>query len=133
MKVYKLISLCLAVTFAVVGLIFLFIPDGVLGFFNMLSGPLGMPQSPVQGLGFYLILAVGYMYLVTLLAYFMYRHPEDGKFPLLLANGKLASVALSFYLFLTHQPYLIYAANGVIDGGIGILVLLMYSGMKRCQ
>jgi len=133
MKAYKLTSLCLAITFAFVGLIFFFIPDGVLSFFNMLSGHLGVPQSPVQGLDFYLILAVGYMYLVTLLAYFMYRHPRDGKYPLLLANGKLASAVLSFYLFLTHQPYLIYAANGVIDGGIGILVLLMYSRMKRCK
>lgn len=131
MKSYRLISLSLAVIFAVVGLLFLFAPSGVLGFFNMVSKGLGMAPSPEQGISFYLILAVGYMYLVTLLAYFMYRYPQDRKFPLLLANGKLASSILSFYLFILHQPYLIYVANGVVDGFIGLLVLFMYLKMKR--
>ncbi len=131
MKSYKLISLSLAVVFAMVGLIFLFMPNDVLGFFNYVSKYVGMPLAPMQGINFYLILAVGYMYLVTLLAYFMYRYPEDRRFPWLLANAKLASSILSFYLFLLHQPYLIYITNGVIDGSIGILVVVIYLTMKK--
>ncbi|MEN6348703.1 MAG: hypothetical protein ABFD08_04800 [Syntrophomonas sp.] len=131
MKSYKLISLSLAVIFAVVGLLFLLAPSGVLGFFNIVSKYLGMAPSTEQGSNFYLILAVGYMYLVTLLAYFMYRNPEDSKFPLLLANGKLASSILSIFMFILHKPYLIYITNGVVDGFIGLLVIFIYLKMKR--
>lgn len=131
MRLYKLISLSLAVVFAVVGLIFLFAPGGVLAFFNMISVWLGMPSVPVQGVNFYLILSVGYMYLVTLLAIFMYRHPEDRRYSALLAHAKLASSIISFYLLIQHEPYLIYAANGVVDGFIGVLVLFIHLKMKR--
>lgn len=131
MKLYRLISISLAVIFAAVGLIFLLAPGSVLSFFNMVSRCLEMTPSPEQGGGFYLVLAVGYMYLVTLLAYFMYRYPEEKPYPLLLANGKLASSILSFYLFVLHQPYLIYVVNGVIDGLLSLLVFFMYLQMQR--
>jgi hypothetical protein len=133
MRAYKLISLSLAIVFAVVGLIFLIIPNTVLMFFNDISNYLGMPQSSVQGVNFYLVLAVGYMYLVTLLAYFMYRCPQDKRLTLLLANGKLASSILSLYFFLMLQPYLIYIINCIIDGLIGILVLFLYLRMKKVK
>lgn len=125
-KLYRPFSLLAAVTFALVGLIFLFIPDRVLVFFNGVSGTLGLPSSPVVGANLYLALAAAYMYLVTLLAYQMYRHPEVAVFPLLLAHAKLASAALSLYLFLTHGTYLIYLANCIIDGLIGAFVLGLY-------
>ncbi len=131
MRLYRSISLSLAVIFALVGLIFLFIPGSVLSFFNYLSTYLGMPVSPVRSVNFYLILAVGYMYVVTWLAYFMYRYPTDPRFPLLLANAKLASSLLSFLLFWTQPPYLIYVTNGVIDGSIGVLALVFYGKIKR--
>jgi hypothetical protein len=111
-------------------LIFLFLPDSALIFFNSISGYFGLPQSPVQGTGFYLILASAYMYLVTLLAYLMYRYPEQNIYPFLLAQGKLASSIISIYLFLMHQPYLIYLANFVIDGFIGIAALYLMK-MKK--
>lgn len=130
MRSYKLFSLAAAATFAAVGLIFLFFPDSALIFFNSLSGYFGLPQSPVQGTGFYLILASAYMYLVTLLACLMVRHPEQDIYPYLLAHGKLASSILSMYLFLMHQPYLIYLANFVVDGCIGIAVVYLMK-MKR--
>ncbi|MDF2890307.1 MAG: hypothetical protein K0R80_674 [Clostridia bacterium] len=133
MRFYKLFSFSLAIVFAIVGLIFLTIPNSVLMFFNDISDYLGMPQAPVQGVNFYLVLAVGYMYLVTLLAFFMYRSPQDKRLPLLLANGKLASSFLSLYFFLMFQPYLIYIANCIIDGFIGLLVLSFYLKMKRVK
>ena len=95
MRLYRPVSLILSIVFAVVGLLFLSIPDRVLMFFNDISGHLGMTLSPVESHSFYVMLAAGYMYLVTLLAFFMYRHPENRMFPLLLAHGKLASSILS--------------------------------------
>jgi hypothetical protein len=128
MSLYKLFSLTAAVIFAAVGLIFLFFPDSALIFFNSISGYLGLPLSPVQGTGFYLSLASAYMYLVALLAYLMYRYPEQDIYPFLLAQGKLASSVISIYLFLTAQPYLIYFANFAVDGLIGVGALCL---MKR--
>ena len=50
-----------AIVFAVVGLIFVFIPEGVLSFFNVLSGFSHMKPAPVVFPGFYLILTAAYM------------------------------------------------------------------------
>ena len=126
MKIYRPVSLILMCLFAVTGLLFLFIPGQVLTLFNHFSIPLGMPASPVTGLSFYLILAVGYMYLVTVLAFLMYRHPENKYFPQLLAHAKIASSLLSLAFFLLHAHYLIYLANFVIDGFIGAAILILY-------
>jgi hypothetical protein len=125
MKLYKLFGLTAAAVFAVVGFIFLFSPDSPLIFFNSVSGFFGLPPAPLQGIGFYLILASAYMYLVAVLAYLMYRYPEQNIYPLLLAQGKLASSIISIYLFLRHQPYLIYLANFILDGLIGITALYL--------
>ena len=130
MRLYKVFSLTAAAIFAVVGLIFLFFPDSALIFFNSISDYFGLPRAPVQGTGFYLILASAYMYLVTLLAYLMYRYPEQNIYPFLLAQGKLASSAISICLFLVHRHYLIYLANFVIDGFIGIAALCLMK-MKK--
>jgi hypothetical protein len=126
MKFYRLIALVLAISFAVTGLLFLFIPDQVLILFNTISDPLGMPVSPVTSWSFYLILAVGYMYLVTVLAFLMFRYPENKYFPQLLAQAKIASSLLSLALFLFHAHYLIYLANFIIDSAIGAVVVTLY-------
>jgi hypothetical protein len=119
--------------FAVVGFIFLFLPDGVLRFFNSIAGYTGMKLSPVTGVDFYLILAVGYMYLVSLLAFLMFRHPDNRYFPLLLTNAKLASSVLSLCFFILHQPYPIYVINGIVDGLIGMLAFYFYLQIKKRQ
>jgi hypothetical protein len=131
MRLYKLFSLAAAVIFAVVGLIFLFFPDSALIFFNSISSYFGLPQSPVQGTGFYLNLASAYMYLVSLLAYLMFRYPEQNIYPFLLAQGKLASSVISIYLFFMHQHYLIYFVNFIIDGFIGIAALYFFLKRKK--
>lgn len=132
MRLYKLFSLTAAAIFAVAGLVFLFFPDSALIFFNSISGYFQLPQAPLQGTGFYLILASAYMYLITLLAYLMYRYPEQNIYPFLLVQGKLASSIISIYLFLRHQPYLIYFVNFVIDGFIGITALYLMK-MKKTE
>lgn len=130
LRLYKTFSLSAVVIFTIVGLIFLFFPNSVLIFFNSISGYFSLPQSPLEGTGFYLALAAAYMYLVTLLAFQMYRYPEQNIYPCLLAQGKLASSIISIYLFLMHQHYLIYFANFIIDGFIGIAALCLMK-MKK--
>jgi len=134
LSLYKSTSYLLAIVFAAVGLIFLFAPDGLIGFFNRISGRLGMTPSPENGLDFFLILAAAYMYLVTVLAWMMGRHAENPIFPLLLVNGKIASSLLSFGFFFISKPYLIFLVNGIVDGLIGGGVLLLFfrtKGVRR--
>ncbi len=133
MRLYRLISLILAAIFAVTGLLFLFIPDKVLVLFNNLSPLFGLTASPVAGFSFYLILSVGYMYFVTILAFLMFRHPENRYFPFLLTQAKLASSILSLGLFLFQAHYLIYFVNFLIDGVIGIVVINFYFKMKEVE
>jgi hypothetical protein len=131
MKLYRAVSLILVLLFAVTGMLFLFIPDRVLMLFNDFSSYFGLPQSPADGSSFYLILAVGYMYLVTVLAFCMFSHPEDRRIPLLLTHAKLASSVLSLAFFLLQYHYLVYLVNFFVDGAIGVLVLTMNSRVRR--
>ena len=131
MKIYRPASIILMLIFAVTGLLFLAIPDQVLNLFNNLSGNFRMPEAPLTGFNFYLILAVGYMYLVTLLAFLMFRHPENKYFPQLLAHAKITSSLLSLGLFIFHAHYLIYLSNFIIDGIIGAGVIVLYVKIRR--
>lgn len=128
---YRMAGLFGALAFGATGLVFLLFPDDVIAFFNALSVPAGLKELPLQGRGFYLILAAGYMYLVTVLAFMMYHHPGNRLFPLLLAHGKLASSALSFFLLAAHGVYLMYIVNGILDGMIGAVAPFLYYGVKR--
>lgn len=123
---HRAIPYVMTIVFAVVGAIFLMFPAGLFEFFNWLSGPLGMKPAPPVDRQFFLILAVSYMYAVTLLAWLMVRYPGDRIYPLLLTHCKTASSVLSFLLFIIHQPFLIYLANGLIDGAIALIVFVLY-------
>ena len=127
----KIMSLVLAILFACVGIIFLLMPAGVIGFFNTISRPLGMKPAPLTGYQFFLILAAAYMYIVTLLAWFMFRFPENKTYPQLLVHAKAISSLLSFLFFIVHQPFLIYLTNGVVDGAIAVFVLVTYLKIPR--
>ena len=126
---YRAFSLGLAVVFALVGGIFLILPWETLSFFNALSRRLGMVEGPAER-SFFGALAVAYMYVVTVLAWRMYRSPREKIFPLLLGQAKVASSLLSFLMFAVHAPWLIYLVNGIIDGGLGIIVLAMYRRVR---
>ncbi len=130
-RFYKIFSLAFCIIFLVVGFIFLILPGKVLVFFNTLSSRLEMPPSPVDGVDLYLALAVAYMYLVGLMAFLMWRHPENPHFPFFLAHGKLASSLLSLLFFAAHRPYLIFLVNFVVDGLIGAAAWMFYWKLKK--
>lgn len=116
----------MAAVFAVVGGLFLAAPAGVLSFFNSLSAPLGMRPAPVSGPSLYSALAAAYMYMVTILAWNMARRPEVDIFPRLLVQAKLASSIISIGLFFTRGAFLVFLANGVVDGLIGAVVHVLF-------
>ena len=124
-RVYRPVSLSLAIIFGFVGLLFLFMPEEILVFFNNLSLIIGFPKSPVHDTSVYVVLAVGYMYLVTLLAYFMYKNPENTVYPFFLVNGKAASSILSLLIFVFSMPYLIFLTNALVDGLIALGVFML--------
>ena len=128
-RLYRAASLGMAVAFAVVGLAFLLAPSGVVAAFDSLSLRAGLAPAGTAA-GFYLVLAVAYMYLVTLLAGWMALRPENPVLPVLLINAKAASSLLSFGLFAFGEPALIYLATGAVDGLIAVGVWLLYRGMQ---
>jgi hypothetical protein len=126
---YKAFSLGLAVVFALVGAIFLVLPGGTLSFFNALSVRLGMVEGPAER-SFFGVLAVAYMFVVTVLAWRMSKAPRERIYPLLLGQAKAASSLLSFLMFAVHAPWLVYLVNGIVDGGLGIILLAMYLRLR---
>jgi hypothetical protein len=124
-QLYRLISLALAVAFAVVGLAFVLFPDHVIAF----------PRFRVEGEGadnrFFVILAGAYMVVVTSLAWSMYRRPQQRVYPLLLCQAKGASSLLSWALFVAHRPQPIYLANAILDGLLCVVALVMLRGLKE--
>jgi hypothetical protein len=122
LPVIRLTGTGLAATFTVVGLIFLLIPEKVLVAFNWLARGLGWPTSPTDAFTLYLALAVGYMYVVTVLAWQMARHPEERIYPWVLVHAKAASALVCIGLFALQGQYLIYLANFLVDAAIGIFV-----------
>lgn len=119
---YRAFSLGLAVVFAAVGGVFLLLPGRMLAFFNSLSRGLGMIEGPT-GISFFVALAGAYMYVVTVLAWRMFRSPGERIYPRLLVQAKLASAVLSLLLFALLAPWLIFLVNGVVDGALGFAVL----------
>jgi hypothetical protein len=128
---YRMTGLCLAIVFAAVGLVFLLIPRQLVRFFNEISLSVSLAPSPVVGVDLFHVLTVGYMYVVTLLAWFMYRIPANRLAPILLVNAKLASSILSFIFFFAVHGALIFLVNGIVDGLIGAGVLTVYLKQRR--
>jgi hypothetical protein len=128
----RLTGASLAVSFAAVGLVFLVIPGRVLGLFNTLGDAIGLAASPTEAFTLYLALAVAYMYVVTLLAVQMARHPEVTAYAWILVNAKAASALVCLVLFAAQGQYLIYLANAAVDGTIAVLVwLIAVRGLSR--
>jgi hypothetical protein len=132
-RAYRPISLALAIIFALVGLVFLLTPESVHNVFNAVTRILGMIEPTGLGGDFYRILAVAYMYIVTLLAFSMYRYPENRYFLVLLINAKSVSAILSFLFFVFLHPYLIYLSNGIVDGAIAFGLLVLFIKTKGSQ
>jgi hypothetical protein len=115
----------LALTFAVVGVLFIATPDGVIGTLDDVGDWLGsFPNGPPTTEKFWLALGFAYMTVITGLALVISRDPRRYRPMLLvLAAGKTASslAAGAFYAF--DREVFVYLANFVVDASLVFVAL----------
>jgi hypothetical protein len=119
----------LAVTFAVVGTLFIVTPDGVLDVITDLGDAIGdFSPAPETTEQFWLALAFAYMVVIAGISLVVSLDVVRFR-PLLLvlAAGKTASSlsALGFYLF--DDDVFIYLLNFLVDGYLAVLSLFLWS------
>jgi hypothetical protein len=119
----------LALSFAVVGILFIAVPNGVLNVISDLGDSLGSftraPHTEEQ-----LWLALGFAYMVVITGICLVAQADVVRFrPLLLvlAAGKTASslTSLGFYVF--DQDVFIYLLNFLVDGCLAVVALWLWS------
>jgi hypothetical protein len=119
----------LALSFAVVGILFIAVPDGVLDVISDLGDELGdFTRAPETEEKFWLALGFAYMVVIAGICAVAQADPVRYR-PLLLvlAAGKTASslAALGFYAF--DSDVFIYLLNFVVDGFLALLSLWLWS------
>ncbi|MBW8059035.1 MAG: hypothetical protein FVQ78_01620 [Solirubrobacterales bacterium] len=119
----------LAVSFAVVGILFIAVPGGVLETISDLGDSLGsFTRAPATTEQLWLALAFAYMVVITGIC--LVAQADVVRYrPLLLvlAVGKAASSlgSLGFYLF--DQDVFVYLLNFLVDGFLALAVLWLWS------
>jgi hypothetical protein len=119
----------LAVSFAVVGILFIAAPNGVGNVISDLGDSLGtFPRAPRTQEQLWLALAFAYMVVITGIC--LVAQADVVRYrPLLLvlAAGKTASSlgSLGFYIF--DQGVFIYLLNFLVDGFLALLALWLWS------
>jgi len=123
----------LALTFAVVGILFIAVPSGVLDTISDLGDSLGgFSRAPHTQEQLWLALAFAYMVVITDIC--LVAQADVVRYrPLLLvlAAGKTASSlgSLGFYLF--DQDVFIYLLNFLVDGFLALAALWLWSLVGR--
>ncbi len=114
----------LGVGFLVFGLLFAFAPAGTLEYFNRWGQALGWQEPmPLDEGGLWRVLAVAFMVMVTVLA-FWGAQPTPARPALLmvLTLGKLSSSLLALLFYWLVAPHFIYLLNFAVDGSIALIV-----------
>jgi hypothetical protein len=118
----------LAVSFAVVGILFIAVPDGVLDVISDLGDTIGsFPDAPHTVEEFWLALGFAYMVVITGICLVVQADVVRFRpFLLVLAAGKTASSlgALGFFVF--DDDVFIYLLNFLVDGYLALLSLLLW-------
>jgi hypothetical protein len=125
----------LAATFALVGLLFIVTPDGVLGTLDDVGDWFG-DFSPAPETAEQLWLALGFAYMTVIAGICVVVQADVVRYrPLLLvlAAGKAASslAALGFYLF--DDDVFAYLLNFLVDGFLVGIALLLWSLAGRVE
>ena len=119
----------LALSFAVVGILFIAVPSGVLDTISDVGEWLGndtrAPHTQED-----LWLALGFAYMVVIAGICLVAQADVVRYrPLLLvlAAGKTASSLGSLAFFLIDQQVFIYLLNFLVDGFLALLALWLWS------
>lgn len=119
----------LAVTFAVVGILFIAVPSGVLDVISDLGNWIGsFPRAPHTQEDLWLALAFAYMVVITGIC--LVAQADVVRYrPLLLvlAAGKTASSLGSLAFYLIDEHVFIYLLNFLVDGFLAVLSLWLWA------
>ena len=119
----------LALTFAVVGILFIAVPSGVLDVISDVGEWLGNDtRAPHTQEDLWLALAFAYMVVITGICLVAQADPVRYR-PLLLvlAAGKTASSLGSLAFFLIDEPVFIYLLNFLVDGSLVFVALGLWA------
>jgi hypothetical protein len=119
----------LALSFAVVGILFIAVPSGVLDVVSDLGDWIGsFPRAPHTQEDLWLALAFAYMVVVTGLC--LVAQADVVRYrPLLLvlAAGKTASSLASLAFYLVDEQVFIYLLNFLVDGFLALASLWLWT------
>jgi nitric oxide reductase large subunit len=118
----------LAATFALVGILFVAVPSGVLDTISDVGEWFGN-ETRAPHTQEYLWLALGFAYMVVITGICLVAQADVARYrPLLLvlAAGKTASSLGSLAFFLIQDPVFIYMLNFLVDGFLALLALWLY-------
>jgi hypothetical protein len=125
----------LAASFAVVGILFIAAPDGVLDVISDLGDAIGSftqaPETTEQ-----LWLSLGFAYMVVITAICVVAQADVVRYrPLIavLAIGKTASSLSSLGFFLFDEDVFAYLLNFLVDGFLAVLSLWLWSLAGRVE
>lgn len=125
----------LAISFAVVGVLFIAVPSGVLDVISDVGEWLGNEtRAPHTQEDLWLALAFAYMVVITGIC--LVAQADVVRYrPLLLvlAAGKTASSLGSLAFFLIDQHVFIYLLNFLVDGFLALLALWLWSLAGRVE
>jgi hypothetical protein len=115
----------LAATFAVVGLLFITTPDGVVGRMDDVGAWLGsFAPGPATSQKLWLALGFAYMTVITGIALVVSTDIVRYRpFLLVLAAGKAASSLAAGWYFVVDEDVFIYLLNFLVDGSLVVIVL----------
>jgi hypothetical protein len=119
----------LAASFAVVGILFIAVPDGVLDVISDLGDAIGgFTTAPETVERLWLALGFAYMVVITGICLVVQSDPVRYR-PLLLvlAAGKAASSLAALGFFALDQDVFIYLLNSLVDGFLVGASLLLWS------
>jgi hypothetical protein len=119
----------LALAFAVVGVLFVAIPDGVLDAISDLGDEIGdFARAPETVERLWLALAFAYMVVITgICLTVQFDVVRYRPLLLVLAAGKAASSLAALAYFLFDQDVFIYLLNFLVDGSLVGIALLLWS------
>ncbi len=119
----------LAVTFAVVGALFIIFPDGVLNVISDLGDEIGsFTRAPETTEKFWLGLAFAYMVVIAgICAVAQADVVRYRPLLLVLAAGKTASSLTTGAFYFFDSDVFIYLLNFLVDGYLAILALWLWS------
>jgi nitric oxide reductase large subunit len=119
----------LALSFAVVGILFIAVPSGVLDVISDLGNWIGsFPRAPHTQEDLWLALAFAYMVVIAGICLVVQADVVRYR-PLLLvlAVGKAASSLASLAFYLVDEHVFIYLLNFLVDGALTLVALWLWS------